>query len=674
MRGRFPSRAALVVAVLVVASAVMRFAAARRLSVPWIAPDEMLYGLLGESLWSTGLLEVRGSPSPFYSLLTPALVGAALTGRELREGIELAQLLQCLAMSTAAIPVYLWARRVASTRWALAAAAITLASPVLAYGGLLMTEALFYPASAWALYALARSLEQPSVGRQGAFLLAVTLAAAVRMQALVLLPAFALAAGAFALQRRGSERLRPLLPLAAGAAVVTVALGVLRLARPDLLASGDLLGAYATLGESTTVGGGVASMLLWHLAAVVLSVAVVPAVATALLVVETFRARVGSTAAEACAATVVGYVPLLVAQVALFAAGRLDHVSQRYLVSAIPLLAVGLAAWVGVGAPRARAAVAAVGAAALVLVALPPPQRLAPDTAMHDALSTAGLLRFGADATWARLVLLAVTAAAVALVAFLPRRRLGLLPVVVVAALVLASTEASRVAERLSAAEDASVLGGAEHGWLDTAAVGDATLLVTGDRPWRADARTVFWNRSVTEVLRLANVPGGVPPAPEPVELDLDTGLLRDVRGRAVERALVVAPASLTLVGERVVELPVGSAEVTSLAAWRVDGRVRVLSRVSGLQPNGDFSGIVTVAVPACVPGALEVTLIGKSGDPVAARVNEQVLEPIEAPAGETPTVSLRAPGYVDGSRACVYELRTDGYVGTTRIAFVPDR
>ena len=43
--------------------------------------------------------------------------------------------------------------------------------PALWYGGLLMTEALFYPLVATALLALARMLEQPTLERQGLFLL-----------------------------------------------------------------------------------------------------------------------------------------------------------------------------------------------------------------------------------------------------------------------------------------------------------------------------------------------------------------------------------------------------------------------------------------------------------------------------------------------------------------------
>ena len=100
--------------------------------------------------------------APFYSLLTPVLVGAALTGRDLADGIERAGLLQSAAMSSTAVPVLL---RVAPRRpwWAVAAAAIAIAGPVLVYGGLLMTEPLFYPAATWALFALAVTLERPTV-------------------------------------------------------------------------------------------------------------------------------------------------------------------------------------------------------------------------------------------------------------------------------------------------------------------------------------------------------------------------------------------------------------------------------------------------------------------------------------------------------------------------------
>ena len=67
---------------------VVRVIVGWQFTVPWISPDEMLYGLLGESLWSDGAMTIRGAPAPYYSLLTPALVGAGLVGRPVSQGVH----------------------------------------------------------------------------------------------------------------------------------------------------------------------------------------------------------------------------------------------------------------------------------------------------------------------------------------------------------------------------------------------------------------------------------------------------------------------------------------------------------------------------------------------------------------------------------------------------------
>ena len=54
----------IVLAGLVLASTAIRFAAAQAFTTPWIAPDEMVYGMLGESLWSHGTLTLRGFRPP----------------------------------------------------------------------------------------------------------------------------------------------------------------------------------------------------------------------------------------------------------------------------------------------------------------------------------------------------------------------------------------------------------------------------------------------------------------------------------------------------------------------------------------------------------------------------------------------------------------------------------
>ena len=100
---------------LVVVSTAARFAVAQAFTTPWIAPDEMVYGMIGESLWSNGTLSLRDLPSPYYSVLTPALIGAPLAWLDLDDGIQWARLLQALAASLVAVPTYLWARSIAST-------------------------------------------------------------------------------------------------------------------------------------------------------------------------------------------------------------------------------------------------------------------------------------------------------------------------------------------------------------------------------------------------------------------------------------------------------------------------------------------------------------------------------------------------------------------------------
>src|SRR6185503_13875323 len=127
---------------LVLISTAFRAWAAVEVPVPWIAPDEMVYGLLGRSLWLHGSLSILGGPTPYYSLLTPLLAGFPLAAFGLGTGYDLLQGLQAFVMSLAAVPVYLWARTLVPRRSALTAAALTLATPVLAYSGLVMTEVL----------------------------------------------------------------------------------------------------------------------------------------------------------------------------------------------------------------------------------------------------------------------------------------------------------------------------------------------------------------------------------------------------------------------------------------------------------------------------------------------------------------------------------------------------
>jgi hypothetical protein len=665
------ARPALVLASLVLVSTAVRLAAAQAFTTPWIAPDEMVYGLIGESLWADGTLTVRGLPSPYYSVLTPALVGLPLAALDLESGIQVARALQALAMSLVAVPTYLWARRLAPAPWALAAAVLVLATPAFHYSGFLMTEPLTLTVVTMALLALAQALEQPSTWRYGVFVAWATAAAAVRLQALVLLPVFLVAALLDAFAARDRARLRPLLWFGALAAAVTGAgAGILVLLGGEL-SSRRLLGAYTPLGEETPVAAGRLGQLAWHAFDLgVLGVGVC-ALATGAIVFRSLSGRDRDPALRAFAAVTLAYLAVLVLQVALFAAAYVGHVAERYLVTAVPLLSIGLCAWLARGAPRTAVAVVPLALALVLAAAFVPLSQIAALDTLVNSPTPAALRAFAPDD--ARVVVVGLACVAALVVLFVPRGVAWLTAVAaaVGVALALLSVDSARRIADASAHENRVALGSEGTGWLDAAGLEDATLLVTSDRLWTATARTVFWNRAIRDAVRLVPAKPPFPPHLPPVDVD-EAGVVRTADGEPLERRLVVAPSTYTLAGEKVAERLAGDSETYGLAAWRVDGPVKVVLRVEGILPNGDFGGTASVTVYGCRRGTLDVTILGKTGDPVDARIDGITIARLETPPETAVTHRIPAPPYADGARTCVFELANPGYAGSTTIAFAP--
>jgi hypothetical protein len=214
-------------------------------------------------------------------------------------------------------------------------------------------------------------------------------------------------------------------------------------------------------------------------------------------------------------------------------------------------------------------------------------------------------------------------------------------------------------------------IGAGQPTWLDEAGLDDATLLVTGDRLWTATARTIFWNRGIVDAVRLAPATTPFPPVTASVGIGPD-GALSDAFGTQLERPLVVTPSTITLVGTEVAARAAGDSEAYGLVAWRPEQPVRVALRTEGFLPNGDFSGTARITVYACRQGTLDVTVLGKSGDPIEARVDGFAVRQLDTPNGAATTYRIPAPPYANGTRPCVFELVNSGYAGTTTIAFSP--
>jgi hypothetical protein len=656
--------AVLAVGAIVALSTTFRLGVATTLDVPWIAPDEMLYGLIGESLWETGQLAVRGMATPYYSLLTPALVGLPLTNEDRETGLVLAQGLQALAMSLVAVPVYLWARRLTGPGWGLVAAALVVAPPALWYGGLLMTEALFYTTVTAALVALARMFETPTLERQGVFALMLSLAAAVRLQALLLLPALLLAAGLYAWFERSTAIFRRLALL-----LGVVAVGTVTLAALALTGSGDLLGAYGELASAAPSSSSLLPQLTWHVAALVVMTVALPLLGTAILVVlAAFRGE-SDPRVRAFLAVTTAYVSLLTAQVSVFAVDYLEHVSERYLITALPPLVVGLVVWIARGAPRPRVVALPLGVVAVALVATLPPSRTGTAMGAHDALAALPLGRALEPAgNELRLILVACALAAATAFVFLARRLLPAAVAVLGVVLVGISVASVREIDRLAALETAHDLGSAEPMWIDDAGGDSALLFDTGELPSTAIARLTFWNRAIRELVRLEDVPQqALPQVPVGIRRD---GALTGATGAEVSAPQAVMPATIVLEGERVAETPPTEVAPGSVL-WRVTEPLRLVSRRSGFSPIGDFRE-ATVVVYRCGPGRLEVTLLGKDGEPIVARVNGFPYDTFELEPPGSLNVAIRSIGIIAGA-PCVFELESAGLVGTTRVEWVPE-
>ncbi|MDQ3672115.1 MAG: hypothetical protein M3364_06720, partial [Actinomycetota bacterium] len=575
-------------------SAAVRFAVARGFDVPWIAPDEMIYGLVGESLWESGTLTIRGAAVPYYSLLTPTLVGLPLTFGDVARGVAIAQALQALAMSLVAVPVYLWGTRLVGSRWALAAAALAVLPPALWYGGLLMTEALFYPFVVAALVSLARVLEQPTLERQGLFLLLVSAAAAVRLQALLLLPVLLVAVGLDAWFGRSVGIVRRVAPL-------LVLVGLSTGALLALYASGrsDLLGAYDELAQSAPASTGILAQLAWHSGAVVVMTMGLPLLATATLVILAAVHGERNPSVRAFLAVTTAYVVLLVGQVSAFAVEYLDHVSERYAVTALPPLLLGLCLWIARGAPRPVSIVLPLGLAALAALVALPQSRVGTVFGAHDALT---LMAFGVLADQGAVVfrgaLLGLGLVLASVFILLPQRLLAATAIAVAVGFVAASVHAAREIDRLSAVERRNDFGVENRRWVDRAGVTPVLHLDTGEQPSTSVARVTFWNHSVRRLLRLEGVPAQALPQ-SPVSISTG-GALVDPLGREVSAPYAVLPATIALNGERVASsAPTDIAPGSGL--WRVDEPLRLVSRTEGFSPIGDF-GRAKVVVYPCGP------------------------------------------------------------------------
>ena len=392
-----------------------------------------------------------------------------------------------------------------------------------------MTEPLTLVVVTVALLMLARALEEPSSWRYGVFVAWTTAAAAVRLQALVILPAFVVAAVIDALAARDRRRLRPLVGLGAVAVLVVVLVSAGVVATGGELTRRSILGAYTPVGESAPVAGEGLGEIVWHAFDVAVLGLGLPALAFAALGSVVFTRRDADPRLRAFVSTGLAYAALLVVQVGLFSSVYVGAVAERYLLTVLPLLAIALCTWIARGAPAERRVVVPAWAVLVLLAAIVPLDQLVGPGSIVNTLTPAPLSALGSE-TAQRVGLVLAALAAGALAVLLPRRLAWIGAVVVGVGLGLVSVDTARRIEDASAHEQRATSGSAAPAWLDDAGLHGATMLVTGDRVWTSVARTVFWNRSVREVLSLPPVEVPFPPDVRAATVG-DDGVLRSADG-----------------------------------------------------------------------------------------------------------------------------------------------
>jgi hypothetical protein len=585
----------LLLAGLLFLSALARIWIGRQTVGPWYVIDEFRYAEYAQGFAEGGLfrdlLSIYPGLYPHLLAVPYALFDSAGTA------YAASKALNALLMTLAAVPVYLWGRRLVSARLALLAAALVLLLPSLLYSGMLVTENAFFPAFVAALYTIGLALERPTLLRQALVVVAVGLATAVRLQGVVLL---AVVPTALALKllldvrageasARGALRsLRRSAPLAAVGLLAALVYAAATVVRGKSLT--ERLGEYGGL---TQVDYSLRDILRWivlHAADLTLIVAIVPVSAFVVLLALALRRGAVTTPAErAFLAVTAAAVFWVVIQVAVYASRFAERIEERNLFHVAPLLMLALVLWLARGLPRPVTATPLAALAPLALLVALPLEGLLALPVLSDTFSLVPFYdlvsRSKVTGDEARLLLAGGALAAAIVFAGLPRRvsRVAV-PVVVAIGLVVISAGVYDATTRYATQFRAQVRAGDDVSWIDRrlGPDADAAFLYAGapDPAHTASVllQTAFWNRSLEDVLELAPLDVCCL-AQSDARLEPD-GRVVDAGGSAPDLDYVGVERTVQVAGKRL-------GETGAQALYRVQPPLRLASRWEGLYVDG---------------------------------------------------------------------------------------
>jgi type III secretory pathway component EscS len=577
---RVDAAAAPLLAALVGLSFAVRLVVGWLRATPNYFSDEYLYAELGRSLVESGRPLVRGVELGFPALLQPLVTAPAWLADDVWLSYRLIQALGALAMSLAAVPAYLLARRVGATRpLGLGVAAFTLAIPDLLFASWVLAEPFAYPLLLGAVLTATTAIAEPSRRNGLIFVACAGLAVFARAQFAVLPLCFLAAAVAAGLrERRLRATLREqALPLAVfgGSAALAAVVGVSRVLG---LYESALDGRADPLDLAQRIG--LNALVLAYSSAWIL-------IPGALVGFALAFARPRSRGELAFAAFSLSLAAALLLQAGLV--GAVEHAQERYVFYVLPLLAVAFCLFAARGWPG-RLYVALVAAALVAASATVPLAGFAAaEGKAHSPLllaafrveewlgsSGSGSLAFAAAA--ALLLSLAVA------LSFRPRVATPTALALAVAASAFTSTAAASFDLRNSEAVRNAFLP-AERSWVDRHGLEDVVLVRGPDSKKTEALEQLFWNRSVDRVVLLPGAEEIDHVRSPGVRIGADGTLL--VAGRPLRTPLLVDGFAGTI--------RLANAEVLdsspSYELWRPRGGARLSLYLAGRYSDGWLAG-----------------------------------------------------------------------------------
>jgi hypothetical protein len=304
-----------------------------------VMTDELLYTKLAQHIADTGspLPTLHGEHVGFLGVVYSILLAPFYAALDPVAAFDAAHVLNAVLFASAAIPVYLLARRVVPSRYALVVAGLSVAIPWAVNTATAMSESAAYPVFAWAVLACHGALAEPSPRRDALAIGALALAFFTRPQFLVLAAVLPLAA--IVLDGRQVLRRHRVL---AGACVVAL-LVVIPLAA--LGESHRLLGDYGvTATQGSLLPRGVWKGAALHLDIVAIGLGVIPFLLGTAWTYSNLRGGPGPARAFATYAAIA--LPLLALETASYDLrfGGEGVIRGRYIFYVAPILLVAAAA------------------------------------------------------------------------------------------------------------------------------------------------------------------------------------------------------------------------------------------------------------------------------------------------------------------------------------------